>query len=391
MPANLPPEAKAKWLKVMEARTPEEKLRALEEFLSSVPRHKGTENLIHWARRRMAQLRREIEERRIKERSLRSGGFNYFIEKEGDAQVVVVGPPSSGKTCLMRCLTNVRVEPDDVPFSSVRPIPGMFVWNNVYFQLVKLPSLNLENPDSDINDLVMTMARNADGVLLMLDASRDVLRDYELIKGMFRENGIYLVRPRGTVKIERRPSGGVQVVGRVLGATVDDVKKLLNSYGIFNALVTIDGEATLDEVEESLFKDIVYKPTIAIVNKVDLADQESLASITKSLSAELMVLGASLAKCSVDRDALGTSLLKAMDLIRVFTKEPNSSTFSPKPYVMRRGSTVGDLARRIHSRLYEGFKYARIWRVEDYPSGGKRVGLNYVLSDGDIVEIHASL
>ncbi len=40
MPANLPPEAKAKWLKVMEAKTPEEKLKALEEFLSAVPKHK---------------------------------------------------------------------------------------------------------------------------------------------------------------------------------------------------------------------------------------------------------------------------------------------------------------------------------------------------------------
>ncbi len=87
MPANLPPEAKAKWLKVMEAKTPEEKLKALEEFLSAVPKHKGTENLVHWARRRMAQLRREIEERRVKERSLRSGGgANIYVEKEGDAR-----------------------------------------------------------------------------------------------------------------------------------------------------------------------------------------------------------------------------------------------------------------------------------------------------------------
>lgn len=56
---NLPAEAKAKFAKYMDAKTPEEKLRALEEFLSSVPKHKGTENLVRWARRRMAELRRK--------------------------------------------------------------------------------------------------------------------------------------------------------------------------------------------------------------------------------------------------------------------------------------------------------------------------------------------
>jgi len=64
MPTNLPAEAKAKWIKVMEAKTPEEKIRALEEFLSAVPKHKGTERLREWATKRLAELREEIEEKR---------------------------------------------------------------------------------------------------------------------------------------------------------------------------------------------------------------------------------------------------------------------------------------------------------------------------------------
>jgi len=92
VPANLPAEAKAAWLKVMEAKTPEEKIRAMEEFLSSVPKHKGTEKLIKHIRRRMAELKREMQERREKERSLRGGGARLYIAKEGDLQVAVVGP-----------------------------------------------------------------------------------------------------------------------------------------------------------------------------------------------------------------------------------------------------------------------------------------------------------
>ncbi|WP_054857056.1 GTP-binding protein [Vulcanisaeta sp. JCM 16159] len=392
MPANLPPEAKAKWLKVMEAKTPEEKLKALEEFLSTVPKHKGTENLVHWARRRMAQLRREIEEKRTKERSLRSGGgVNIYIEKEGDAQVVVIGPPSSGKSSLLRCLTNVRVEPDDVPFSSIEPIPGMFIYDNVYFQLVKLPSINIYDVDSDVNSMALSMIRNADSAIVVLDASGDIETQYNALKGILRENGIYIVRPRGFVTIERRPTGGIQVVGKLVNGTAEDVKRLLVSYGINNALVMINGEATLDDVEESIFKDITYKPALVVINKIDLADIDYIRNITAKLGNETLVLTASLRNCVIDSKALGESLLRIMDLIRVYTKEPDADTYSPKPFVLRRGSTVGDLAKRIHSRFYEGFKYARVWRIDKFPMGVKRVGINYVLNDGDVVEIHSSL
>ncbi|GAB6947419.1 TGS domain-containing protein [Vulcanisaeta sp. JCM 16161] len=392
MPANLPPEAKAKWLKVMEAKTPEEKLKALEEFLSAVPKHKGTENLVHWARRRMAQLRREIEERRVKERSLRSGGgANIYVEKEGDAQVVIIGPPSSGKSSLLRCLTNVKVEPDDIPFSSMEPIPGMFIYDNVYFQLVKLPSINIYDVDSDVNSMALSMIRNADSAVIVLDASSDVEAQYSALKSILRENGIYIVRPRGFVTIERRPTGGIQVIGKLINGTADDVKKLLVSYGINNALVMIYGEATLDDVEESIFKDMVYKPSLLIINKIDLADSDYVKDIVAKLGSELLVLTASLKNCIIDPKVLGESLLRIMDLIRVYTKEPDANTYSPKPFVLKRGSTVGDLARRIHSRFYEGFRYARVWRIDKYPSGVKRVGINYVLNDGDIVEIHSSL
>jgi Predicted GTPase len=392
MPANLPPEAKAKWLKVMEAKTPEEKLRALEEFLSAVPKHKGTENLVHWARRRMAQLRREIEERRVKERSLRSGGgVSFYVEKGGDAQVVVIGPPSSGKSSLLRCLTNVKIEPDDIPYSSIEPVPGMFIHYNVYFQLIKLPSLNVENPDSDQNSLALSMIRNSDSVILILDANRDVEVQYEAIKNLLRENGIYIIKPRGFVTIERRPGGGIQVIGKLVNGTAEDVKKLLVSYGINNALVTINGEASIDDVEESIFKETVYKPSIVIVNKVDLADNDYVRAIVGKLGNEIITLTASLKNCKIDSKTLGESLLKVMDLIRVYTKEPDSDTYSSKPFVLKRGSTVGDLAKRIHSRFYEGFRYARVWRIDSFPAGVKRVGINYILNDGDIVEIHSSL
>ncbi|WP_243679513.1 GTPase [Vulcanisaeta souniana] len=185
----------------------------------------------------MAQLRREIEEKKVKEKSLRSGGggsIRYYVEKEGDAQVVVIGPPSSGKSSLLRCLTNVRVEPDEVPFSSLEPIPGMFIYDNIYFQLVKLPSINIEDVDSDVNAMALSMIRNADSAIMVLDATGDVEVQYSALKNILRENGIYVIRPRFRNHREET-NRCIQVIGRLLNGTAEDVKKLLANYGISNA------------------------------------------------------------------------------------------------------------------------------------------------------------
>ncbi len=379
MPANLPAEARAKWLKVLEAKTPEEKLRALEEFLSSVPKHKGTENLVHWARRRMAQLRREIELKREKERSRGGGGFRLHVEKSGDVQLAVVGPPMSGKSALLKCLTDANIEPDLIPYSTVEPVPGMFIEDNVYFQLVKAPSISL-GKESDMNDVAISIVRNADGVLLVLDClSGDAKWQFNAISEMMLDDGVYLVKPRGIVKVEPKTGMGIQVIGKLVGATHSDIVKLLTGYRIYGAVIYIDGEATLDDVEDALIRSPVYKPTIIILNNHD-ACREGLTNLS------VPVIPAKLSECIINRAMLAETILRHLDLIRVYTKEPWSSKPTDKPFIMRRGSTVGDLAQRIHSDLFRNFKYAKVWSNSGF---FRRVGLNYVLNDGDVVEIHA--
>lgn len=382
MPANLPAEAKAKWLKVMEAKTPEEKIRAMEEFLSAVPKHKGTEKLVKYVRRRIAELRREAEERRAKERSARGGGGRY-VKKDGDIQLVVVGPPNGGKTMLLRCLTSTSLEPDDIPFSTVEPVPAMFVEDNVYVQLIKAPSLVLDDPSSDLNAVSFALARNADGLLLVLRADMEPGKTLDSIVKLLDEASISIYRPKTVVKIERRGLGGVQIIGRLKGATLEDVKRLLAEYGIHHAAVYIEGEATLDDIEDAVFSDHLYKPTIAVLSGHDEEAEKALAEMG------IPFLNVDLASCKIDRAALLTLILRALRLIRVFTKQIHSDQYTPKPLVVKDNSTVGDIAKLIHSSLYENFKYAVVWRRESYPKWPKRVGLEYRLKDGDIVEIHA--
>lgn len=124
MPTNLPAEAKHKWSEVSSAGTPQQKLQALQKFLSLVPKHKGTSRLCAQVKRQMATLRREIEER--KQRRVGKGGPRFFIEKEGAAQIVVLGPTKVGRSSLLASITNARVEVSSYPFTTREPSLGCF-------------------------------------------------------------------------------------------------------------------------------------------------------------------------------------------------------------------------------------------------------------------------
>jgi ribosome-interacting GTPase 1 len=383
LPTNLPAEAKAKWIKVMEAKTPEEKVKAIEEFLSAVPKHKGTERLREWATKRLAELREEIEERRRKKAGARS---LFFIEKEGDVQVVVAGPPNTGKSLLVNKLTGARTIVADYPFSTTYPIPGMLKYNDVYFQLIDTPPITR----GGYSRRVIGLLRNADGILLVFDATRDYVAELRELVDLLRDEGILLVKPKGRVAMEVYRSGkaGIRVtlMGKIVDGTVEDVKKILEGYRIYNAHVKIYGEVSLDDVEQSIFESTVYKPVVLFMNKIDVVeiDESKLRELVKIIPGSPVITGSAITGRGLD--SIPPHLYNALEIIRVYTKAPNAPP-SQKPLVLRKHATVRDVARSIHRDLLENFQYARVWGSSvNYP--GERVGLDHVLSDGDIVEIH---
>ncbi len=386
LPTNLPAEARAKWVKVMEARTVEEKISALEEFLSAVPKHKGTENLRMWARKRLAELREQLEERKRR----RAGrGPRFFIEKEGAAQVIVIGPPNTGKSSIVKLLTGAKTRVAEYPFSTLEPVPGMLRYEDILFQLVDTPPLSIGS--KGLNNRVIGLVRNADAVLIVVDASSKPVEQYRFIVNELYSSGILLSKPRGRVVIERQRAGklGVRValMGRLVDCTVDDVRRLLESYRIYNALVKVYGEATLDDIEQAVFESRLYKPSIAIVNKADLCYRDAIEAAKEIhlLNPAVPVIVAS-AKLGKGFSDLGRILFRELGVIRVYTKQPNGEV-SDKPLVLKKGSTVYDVAIHIHRSFIDSFLYARIWGPSaKYP--GERVGLEHTVMDGDVVEIH---
>ncbi|HYF91129.1 MAG TPA: GTPase [Symbiobacteriaceae bacterium] len=65
----------------------------------------------------------------------------FFVPKEGAAQVVLVGPPNAGKSSLLKALTGRQVAVGDYPFTTLRPVAGMVKVGGAVVQLVDLPGL----------------------------------------------------------------------------------------------------------------------------------------------------------------------------------------------------------------------------------------------------------
>ncbi len=395
MPTNLPAEAKAKWVRYLEARTPEEKLRALQDFLSSVPKHKGTENLRAWVRRKIAELREEIEERKV--RRAGKGGISFFIEKEGASQIVMLGMPNVGKSALLRALTNARPLVSNVPFTTKLPIPGMLRFEDIQFQLVEAPAIIEGASRGSIwwGSRVLGLARNADAVALVIDLSNDPAYQLRILIKELENAGILLRKPRGYVKIVKSKAiQGIKVItyGKLIGATADDIKKLLESYRIYNAEVKVFGEVTLDDVEKAIFENVTYKPSLIILNKADLVSNDVISNTVEYVLKTLPNIEYVVASATkgLGLKEIAPKVFKVANIIRVYTKEPNSPKPSPEPLILPKGSTVEDAIRRIREEFLKHFKYARIWGPSaKYP--GERVGLNHVLEDGDIIEVRTTI
>lgn len=89
----------------------------------------------------------------------------------------------------------------------------------------------------------------------------------------------------------------------------------------------------------------------------------------------------------VGQDGVKELLWKQLGLIRIFTKQPGKP-HEKRPLTLRIGSTVREVALTVHKDFLKSFRYARIFG-KSAKFDGQTVGLQHILDDRDIVEIHA--
>ncbi len=389
MPANLTAEAKAKWKEAQAAKAPADKIRALQEFLSLTPKHKGTENLRNQTKRKIAALKLEIAAKKQKRQGIRSSLLT--VEKTGHAQIALIGPANGGRSSLLASVTNASPLIAPYRFTTQQLEPGMLLFEDLQLQLVEVPALLDEEQSLAVRPTFADFVRGVDAIVAVLDLSTNPVWDFQRVVRGLDDLRIIFTRPESSVQVVTSVKGGsnqIFVSGELVDCTAEDVLQLLNGYRLKNVLVRTFGRVKLDDIEEAVLENAaIYKPLLVVANKIDLPNaQETAHALTRHIPArvEMITTSCLTGKGLTEFPAL---LFKSLDIIRVYTREPNESKPSPEPFVVKSGTTTGELAKLIHSQLYEAFRFARIWGSSKFP--GERVGASHILHDKDVVEIHA--
>ena len=390
MPANLPPEAKHKWNEVTLTKNPETRLQLMAEFLSLVPKHKGTDKMCSQIKRQMAQLKEDIEKKRQQAKKTGSGGPSYYVPKAGAAQMAVIGPANAGRSSLLKAVTNSQVQVTAWPYGTMRPTPGMLPYEDIQFQLVEIPPIVPGSSEGKVEGFMnLSCIRNAEGVIVVVDMADDPAGNLMMILEELESARILIKPPSGSVEIEKRGHGrDIQFIrdGELIDCSEDEVIELLAGYKIRSALVRITGRVTLDIVEDSIFGNAVYRPSFVLANKIDLNTDPGMLEQLCQAAGLIEVLPISMEKTQDLAPKIGDKIFELLEITRVYTKEPGKEP-AKDPIVCKPGTTVGDLARIIHNDFYNRFKYARIWGPAA-KFDNEKVGIDRVLLDGTVIQLY---
>jgi len=146
MPVNASYEFANAEKKLFAAQTDEEKLVALEEMLRTVPKHKSSENIVANIRTRYTKLKAKIE----KQKSTKKGSKQRFSVKKAEMQVTLVGLTNSGKSSILKALTNADPRIASYGFTTQEPEVGILYYENCQIQIIDLPAIGTETFDTGI-------------------------------------------------------------------------------------------------------------------------------------------------------------------------------------------------------------------------------------------------
>jgi uncharacterized protein len=127
------------------------------------------------------------------------------------------------------------------------------------------------------------------------------------------------------------------------------------------------------------------KKTVCICTKSDIAGDGAIDKVKQFCDNRFELIAVSV-DTGEGMGELPAMLFKLLSIIRVYAKPPGKKPDMNEPFTIPAGSTVHDLAVKIHRDLAEKLKHARIWGTNVYE--GQSVQRNHVLNDKDIVELH---
>ncbi len=298
MPANLPPQYFEAEKNFRMAKSPLEKIAALEEMLAIMPKHKGTDHLRAELRTRIAKLTQSLDKKTATQRA------SMMIEKVGAAQVAVIGLPNAGKSQLVASLTKASPAVAAYPFTTHSATPGMMVFENIQIQLIDTPPLSEQPPEW----WLLSIIRRAEALLVVVDLSYDPVSQLDALISQLQEKRI----------------------------------------GVWEGMAANDEEFPLS-----------YKKTLVVANKMDLDSGENYRALQSRYGGQLPVVPVSAPGDGLDE--LRLKVFQMLDIIRVYTKVPGGKPDFTDPIILEKGSTLDAAAASVHKDFAARMKFARIW------------------------------
>jgi len=327
MPTNLPPEYFEVERRYKAAQSDTEKISLLEELIGTIPKHKGTDKLRAGLRKRLSKMKDAAQAQKKKTGRHESV---FHIEREGAGRVVLVGPPNVGKSSLVAALTHATPKVSESPFTTWAATPGMMPFENIQIQLIDTPPLTPEHIEPEMMDMI----RTSDLILIVIDIQAFPFEQLEESLEILKEHHIELLRNEGKEEQQRK----------------------------------------------------TYLPFIVVVNKDDdEKSDEDFQAFCELMEEELTLISISVVTRR-NLEQLKQAVYQALDIIRVYSKPPGKEADLTSPFVLKKGSTLEEFAAKVHHDFLENLKSARLWGSVTHD--GQQVGRDYVLQDGDIVELH---
>jgi hypothetical protein len=340
MPANLSPDYKKAEQAFRAAGDDRERLDCLREMLRTIPKHKGTEHLQADIKSRIKSLSEELSGPR---KGGKRSGPVHSIRAEGAAQIALIGPPNGGKSSLHAMLTGSRAVIGPFPHTTQALLAGMCACEDIHFQLIDTPAIS----EDYVAPWIQAALQPADAALLVVDLSDPATPE-----------SIALVRDK-----------------------LGERKVVLD--GRWPADASAATAAGSDEDEDPF---LLRLPTLLVATRgEDAVGSEDLDALAELAGVDFPRVAVS-ATTGLGLEQIAAFLFERLGIVRVYTKLPGKPPERDKPFTVRRGATVLDVANLVHRDIAGALRYARAWGESVYD--GQQVGPEHAVSDGDVVELH---
>jgi len=358
------------------------KIKELEKQISSTKYNKKTQGAIGLMKAQLSQLKLKLSTGSGKQGKKEEG---YSVRKSGDASVVLLGFPSAGKSTLLNKLTGTESETAAYAFTTLTCIPGMLKYKHAKIQILDVPGI-VEGAASGSGrgKEVLQVVRNADLILILIDANSPAQKK-KILKEVWESN-VRLDKKKPDVKIRRKSKDGLDIGRTVLTPEIDDdtIISILKQFRIMNADILIRDPINADDLIDVLEGNKTYTPSLTIISKEDLLNQEQKELIKEELKPDLFIS----AQKNEGIEQLKEIIFNKLTFIRIYLKEIGKKPDMEEPMIMRKGQTIKDLCLKLHKDFLEKFKYARLWGPSAKFDGQITHNLKHIIQDEDIVEIH---